>query len=206
MPDFVHEQHFWQQGHLRVAGVDEAGRGPLAGPVVAAAVIFKPNFDASRLAGLNDSKKLSEAKREALFPLIQAEALDAGIGIVNAPLIDHLNILQATYLAMWRALSQLKHVDACLIDGNRAIPFWEGPMQTLVKGDQRSVSIAAASVLAKVTRDRIMLALDQTWPGYGFAKHKGYPTAAHTDLLQVHGPSPQHRLSFCQKFLAVTAP
>ncbi len=205
MPDFVHEQHFWQQNHLRVAGVDEAGRGPLAGPVVAAAVIFKPHFDASRLAGLNDSKKLSEAKREALFPLIQAEALDYGLGIVNAPLIDHLNILQATYLAMWRALSQLKAVDACLIDGNRAIPFWEGPMQTLVKGDQRSVSIAAASVLAKVTRDQIMHALDQTWPGYDFAKHKGYPTAVHTRLLQAQGPSPQHRLSFCQKFLEASA-
>lgn len=205
MPDFVHEQQFWLQRHRYVAGVDEAGRGPLAGPVVAAAVIFKPDFDPARLPGLNDSKKLSEAKREALFPLIQAEALDYGLGVVNAPLIDRLNILQATYLAMWKALSQLKQVDACLIDGNRAIPFWEGPMQTLVKGDQRSLSIAAASILAKVTRDQLMNALDQTWPGYGFAKHKGYPTAVHTTLLQTHGPSPQHRLSFCQKFLEEVA-
>jgi ribonuclease HII len=203
MPDLVHEQIYWQQNRLRVAGVDEAGRGPLAGPVVAAAVVFAPDFDPLALPGLNDSKKISEAKREELFPRIQALALDYGVGIVNAPLIDHLNILQATYLAMWRALSQLEQVHACLIDGNRAIPFWDGPQQTLVKGDQRSLSIAAASVLAKVTRDRIMLALEDTYPGYGFDRHKGYPTADHRSRLQAQGPCPQHRLSFCQKFLEV---
>ncbi|PIW49485.1 ribonuclease HII, partial [bacterium (Candidatus Blackallbacteria) CG13_big_fil_rev_8_21_14_2_50_49_14] len=185
MPDFTHEQAYWQQQKLLVAGVDEAGRGPLAGPVVAAAVIFPPEPKLLvKLKDLNDSKKLSEAKREALFPLIQELALDYGIGVVNAPLIDHLNILQATYLAMWKALNSLEQIQACLIDGNRTIPFWKGPQTALVKGDSLSLSIAAASVLAKVTRDRIMLALEETWPGYEFARHKGYPTTVHTQNLK----------------------
>ncbi len=189
--------HFEQQAQLKgysaVAGIDEAGRGPLAGPVVAAAVILPDEFD---LAGLNDSKKLSEKKREELFPLIRQQAKAYGIGLASAQEIDHLNILQATLLAMQRALKKLSgDVDYLLIDGITPLPV-DLPQKTLKKGDSRSLSIAAASVLAKVARDRLMLRLDHQYPGYGFARHKGYGTQVHRQAIADLGPVLPHRLSF----------
>lgn len=198
MPDLSFEQDLNQQGYQLIAGVDEVGRGPLAGPVVAAAVILPPHVD---LPGLNDSKKLTERQRQQLSPLIQAQALDYSIGIVTADVIDRINILQATYLAMWRALRGLQQVNYVLIDGNKLIPHWDGPQQAIVKGDSKSLSIAAASVMAKVTRDHIMKALDTHHPGYGLAKHMGYPTAFHRSQVQLLGLSPQHRRSFCKKIM-----
>ncbi|MDE2385761.1 MAG: ribonuclease HII [Alphaproteobacteria bacterium] len=175
-----------------VCGVDEAGRGPWAGPVCAAAVILD---QANIPAGLNDSKKLTEARREALFPLIMATA-DVGVGLVSAAEIDALNILQATYLAMNRAVAALKQQPAlALIDGNRA-PKLACATQTIVGGDGKSLSIAAASIIAKVTRDRLMTRLDHAFPAYGFARHKGYGTAAHAAALRQHGPCTEHRRSF----------
>ena len=200
MPDLSFEQDLYQQGYDYIAGVDEVGRGPLAGPLVAAAVILPAQID---LPGLNDSKKLSERQRLQLSPLIQAQALDYSIGIVTADVIDRINILQATYLAMWRALRGLNQVNYALIDGNKLIPHWDGPQQAIIKGDSKSLSIAAASVLAKVTRDQIMKALEDHYPGYGLAKHMGYPTAFHRSQVQVLGLSPQHRRSFCKKLIEV---
>ncbi|MEZ0372091.1 MAG: ribonuclease HII [Candidatus Sericytochromatia bacterium] len=200
-PDQQRETRLRAQGLTRVAGVDEAGRGPLAGPVVAAAVILPPGLDPAELAGLDDSKALSQAQRLRLFPRIQGIALDYGIGIVSAPVIDRINILQATYLAMWRALASLRQVDYVLIDGNRRLPHWDGPQEAIVKGDARVLSIAAASVLAKVTRDRIMEVLDTHYPGYGLARHMGYPTKSHREQILALGMSPQHRRSFCRKLL-----
>lgn len=188
-PDFHHELAC---GHAIVCGVDEAGRGPWAGPVCAAAVILD---QANIPAGLNDSKKLTEARREALFPLIMATA-DVGVGLVSAAEIDALNILQATYLAMNRAVAALKQQPAlALIDGNRA-PKLACATQTIVGGDGKSLSIAAASIIAKVTRDRLMTRLDHAFPAYGFARHKGYGTAAHAAALRQHGPCTEHRRSF----------
>ncbi len=189
--------HFEQQAQARgfnaIAGIDEAGRGPLAGPVVAAAVILPDHFD---LAGLTDSKKLSEKKREELFPLIRQQATAYGIGLASAREIDQINILQATLLAMQRALKKLRgQADYLLIDGITPLPV-SLPQKTLKKGDSRSLSIAAASVLAKVARDRIMLALDRQYPGYGFAGHKGYGTAAHRRAIAERGPVSPHRLTF----------
>lgn len=205
MPDLSHESCYWQQGMLSVAGVDEAGRGPLAGPVVAAAVILPPEaMDIPALQGLNDSKQLSASRREVLYSAILQHATDWSIGVVSSHLIDRLNILQATFLAMFRALRGLEKVDACLIDGNQSLPFWQGIQQALIKGDQRSLSIAAASVLAKVTRDRILLALDEIWSDYGLAKHKGYPTTEHIRRIRVQGLTSQHRFSFCHKLLEAT--
>jgi ribonuclease HII len=190
-PDFSRELAFIAQG-LTVCGMDEAGRGPWAGPVVAAAVILDPD---SIPAGLNDSKKLSEAKREMLFPLITATA-QVGIGEASAAEIDALNILGATHLAMQRALHGLAvRPDLALIDGNRAPPL-SIPCQTLVRGDGKSLSIAAASIVAKVTRDRIMRQQDARHPGYGFSSHKGYGTATHASALALLGPCPEHRRSF----------
>lgn len=179
-------------GHIIICGVDEAGRGPWAGPVCAAAVILdQANFP----LGLNDSKKLTEAKREALFPLIMAAA-DVGVGLASAAEIDELNILQATYLAMRRAMAVLKaRPTLALIDGNRA-PKIEIAVQTIIGGDAKSLSIAAASIIAKVTRDRLMAELDKTYPLYGFARHKGYGTAVHSAALKTHGPCAAHRRSF----------
>ena len=191
-PDFSFESHAISQGHVLVCGVDEAGRGPWAGPVVAAAVIL----DSQNIpTGLNDSKKLSHQRREALFDPICA-AGDFGIGIVDAAIIDEINILQATYLAMQRAVAALKSKPhLALVDGNRA-PALSCKVQTIVGGDAKSLSISAASILAKVTRDRIMMAMDSEFPGYGFAAHKGYGTAAHAAALAKLGPCPQHRKSF----------
>jgi ribonuclease HII len=179
-------------GHSLICGVDEAGRGPWAGPVCAAAVILD---QAHIPAGLNDSKKLTAAKREALFPLIMAAA-DVGVGLVSAAEIDEINILQATYLAMSRAVAALKAKPTlALIDGNRA-PKLFCATQTIIGGDAESLSIAAASIIAKVTRDRLMCELDKTFPAYGFAMHKGYGTSAHAAALAQHAPCTEHRKSF----------
>jgi ribonuclease HII len=191
LPDFSFETRAIAEGHLP-CGVDEAGRGPWAGPVVAAAVIL----DAKSVpAGLNDSKKLTEARREALFDPIMQMA-QVGVGIAEAAEIDRLNILQATYLAMQRAIAGLRQpVSVALIDGNRAPPL-SIRTQTIVGGDAKCLSIAAASIIAKVTRDRMMCDLDTRHPGYGFARHKGYGTAAHSQALQQLGPCTEHRRSF----------
>jgi len=189
--------HFEQQARLRgyraVAGVVEAGRGPLAGPVVAAAVILPDRFE---LPGLTDSKQLSAKARERLYPLIRAQALAVGIGVARPEEIDRINILQATLLGMRRAIGRLNvSPDFLLIDGNVPVPL-SLPQQTLVKGDSRSLSIAAASVVAKVVRDRIMCSLDRLHPGYGLAGHKGYGSAAHIQAIARLGPSPCHRRTF----------
>lgn len=194
MPDLSLEQQLWQTGYTTVAGADEAGRGCLAGPVVAAAVILPPG---AHLPGLDDSKKLSPSAREALVPVIERVALAVGIGQCSPAEIDHLNILWAALEAMRRAVHQLALAPAyLLVDGNTAIPDAPCPQETVVKGDARSLSIAAASVLAKVTRDRIMVTLDADFPVYGWAGHKGYPTTSHYAALAEHGPSPHHRRSF----------
>lgn len=190
-PDFSLERAAIARGFATVCGIDEAGRGPWAGPVVAAAVVLDPG---NIPPGLDDSKRLSEARREALFEPIVSGAR-VGIGIAESPRIDRDNILQATFWAMGEALRQIDGVTLALVDGNRAPPL---PCQaeTVTGGDGRSLSIAAASIIAKVTRDRIMTAHEQRYPGYGFARHKGYGTALHHDALRRLGPCPIHRLSF----------
>ena len=187
-----------EEGFSLICGVDEAGRGPLAGPVCAAAVILPPNLE---LEGLNDSKKLSEKRREALYPLICEQALAYGIAFASEQEIDELNILQATFLAMRRAVGQLgRKPGLALVDGNREPDFGDIPVRTIVKGDSRSANIAAASILAKVTRDRFMLEQDAVYPQYGFAVHKGYGTQKHYAALREFGPCPIHRRSFLKKF------
>lgn len=191
------ENSYFDKGIKLICGVDEAGRGPLAGPVCAAAVILPPNLE---IPGLNDSKKLSDKKRRELFPIIQEQALACGIGFADHREIDEINILQATFLAMERALSQLKvKPELALIDGNRQKDFGI-PAATVVQGDSLSASIAAASVLAKVARDDIMLKLDEEYPQYGFGVHKGYGTKAHYEAIAQFGPSPIHRMTFLKKF------
>ena len=190
-PDFSIERKAMRKGARLVCGIDEAGRGPWAGPVVAAAVVLDPKCIPH---GLNDSKKLSEARREALFEPIMASAR-VGIGIAEVDRIDRDNILQATLWAMAQALDQIEGVALALVDGNRA-PALPCPVQTIVEGDAKSLSIAAASIIAKVTRDRIMVGHDQAYPGYGFARHKGYGTALHQEALRRHGLTPLHRTSF----------
>jgi ribonuclease HII len=176
-----------------IAGVDEVGRGPLAGAVVAAAVILDPN---NPIEGLADSKKLTEKRREALFPLIQEYALDWCIARASEAEIDELNILQASLLAMQRAVLGLKLVpEKVLVDGNRC-PELPYPSEAIIKGDSLVPAISAASILAKVVRDREMVAFEDTYPGYGFAKHKGYPTALHRQALKLLGATPIHRRSF----------
>lgn len=180
------------QGTL-LAGVDEVGRGPLAGDVVTAAVILDP---ACPIAGLNDSKKLTEKRREQLFDEITGKALAWSIARASVAEIDEINILHASLLAMKRAVEGLSpEPEYVLVDGNR-IPDWTFRAEAVVKGDARVAAIAAASILAKVSRDREMVALEQTYPGYGFAAHKGYPTKAHMQALQELGPTPIHRRSF----------
>ena len=180
-----------------ICGVDEAGRGPLAGPVCAAAVILPEHL---QIPGLTDSKKLTDKKRRELFPIIQEQAIAYGIGLASESEIDEINILQATFLAMGRALEQLSVRPAlALIDGNRETDFGL-PVKTVVKGDSLSANIAAASILAKVTRDNLMLELAQQYPEYGFDIHKGYGTKAHYEALRTYGPCPIHRRSFLKKF------
>ena len=192
----IEDSHF-ENGIQIICGVDEAGRGPLAGPVCAAAVILPPHAD---IPGLNDSKKLSDKRRRELFPVIKETAIAYGIGIATHEEIDEINILRATYLAMERAIRALSvKPELALIDGNRARDFGI-PVETVVKGDSRSASIAAASILAKVTRDDMMLELADTYPQYGFEIHKGYGTKAHYAALDEHGISPIHRMSFLKKY------
>jgi len=192
-PDFQFETTAQGSGTLRIAGVDEAGRGPLAGPVVAAAAVLDP---ANLPAGLNDSKKLSAAKRDLLAQMIHEQA-DVGVGIATVAEIDTLNILRASHLAMCRALNALRHpADHALIDGNLIPRDLALPATAIVKGDALSLSIAAASIVAKVQRDAIMVDLAQQFPGYGWEQNKGYPTKAHRDALQDLGVTPHHRRSF----------
>lgn len=191
-PDTSFEAPFWQAGTL-VAGVDEVGRGPLAGPVVAAAVCIDP---ARVPEGLNDSKALTARRREALEPLIRA-ACQVGIGAASVEEIDEINILQATYLAMRRAVAALPHAPGhLLIDGNRLPPDLPCPATTIVKGDSRSVSVAAASIVAKIWRDGIMRDLAQHHPGYGWESNAGYGSKSHMSALQNLGVTPHHRRSF----------
>ncbi len=181
------------QGHELVAGVDEAGRGPLAGPVVSAAVVWPPEAPAG---GITDSKRLTPKRRWDLYRRIYEEAVCIGIGIIDAHTIDRVNILQASLRSMAMAVENLEPAPDCLlIDGTFRIPS-PLPQRPIPKGDARSVSIAAASIVAKVTRDRLMEAYDGLYPGYGFSAHKGYPTRAHRDAIRVHGLSPIHRRSF----------
>ena len=188
-----------EEGYRLICGVDEAGRGPLAGPVCAAAVILPEHLE---IPGLNDSKKLSDKRRRELFPIIQDSALAYGIGFASPEEIDEINILQATFLAMRRAISQL-HItpDLALIDGNRETDFGV-PCRTVIKGDSLSANIAAASVLAKVSRDDLMLKAAEAYPGYGFEIHKGYGTKAHYAALEEKGPCAIHRRTFLRKFYA----
>ena len=190
---YEYENLYRSQGFAAVCGVDEAGRGPLAGPVFAAAVILP---DGLENIGLNDSKKLTEKKRDALFDIITEKAVAWCVASADEKEIDELNILNATFLAMKRAVDGLAvRPDLALIDGNRR-PGTGIREETIVKGDAKSISIAAASILAKVSRDRYMLDLDKKYPEYCFAKHKGYPTALHYEMIKKYGVSPVHRLSF----------
>jgi ribonuclease HII len=188
------ERISWAKGFEQVCGVDEAGRGPLAGPVVAAAVIFPKEF---LLPGVDDSKKLKESQREALFPLIMRSALAVGVGVVSAQVIDQINILEATFQAMREAIAELSIVpEYVLVDGNKRIKCYAGAQEAIVKGDSRSQSIAAASIIAKVTRDRMMHTYSAMYPEYSLQTHKGYPTRLHYAAVNAYGPSPIHRLSF----------
>ncbi len=196
MSMWEYENECFRQGYRLVCGVDEAGRGPLAGPVCAAAVILPPELE---IPGLNDSKKLTDKKRRELYPVIMEKAVAYGIGFADHREIDEINILQATYLAMERAMAQLSvKPEMALIDGNRAKDFGL-PVRTVIKGDSLSASIAAASVLAKVTRDDVMLEMAKQYPGYDLEIHKGYGTKAHYAALEKLGPSPIHRMTFLKK-------
>lgn len=197
MPDYSYESAANAKGFNLVCGVDEAGRGPLAGPVCAAAVILP---EGAVIEGLNDSKKLSEKKREALFDLVKEIAIAWSVAFASVQEIEEHNILNATFIAMNRAIEGLQtKADFALVDGNRVPKEIKIPCETVVKGDSLSMSIAAASILAKVTRDRLMLELDEKYPMYEFKKHKGYGTALHMDLIRKYGPSECHRPSFLKK-------
>ena len=193
------ERQCWEGGFDLVCGVDEAGRGPLAGPVCAAAVILPRD---AAIEGLNDSKKLSDAKRRSLYDCITSEAYAYGVAFASVEEIDEVNILNATFRAMGRAVAAMGvPPDIVLVDGNRQPPLGM-PTRTVIGGDGLSASIAAASILAKVTRDRLMEALDREYPQYGFAVHKGYGTRRHYEALTTYGPCPIHRPSFLKKFYA----
>lgn len=197
MPDMSYEMEKYALGYTAVCGCDEAGRGPLCGPVVAAAVILPKDAE---IEGLNDSKKLTEKKREKLFDIIKEKAIAYAVAEASPAEIDEINILNASMLAMRRAVEALAvKADFALIDGNCSRGF-EIPTETIVKGDAKSSSIAAASILAKVTRDRQCVELDREYPEYGIAKHKGYPTKDHMDAVRKYGPAPIYRMSFL-KFL-----
>ena len=191
------EEKAWQNGYSAVCGVDEAGRGPLAGPVCAAAVILPAGIV---IEGLNDSKKLSEKKREALFDIIAENAVSWSVSLVDEKTIDEINILQATYRAMRQAVEGLPHpADFAYIDGNR-MEGLDLPYECVVSGDARIPSIAAASIVAKVTRDRLMRDFAVRYPVYGFERHKGYGSRAHHEALLQYGPCPIHRRTFLKKF------
>lgn len=196
---WAYEFAAFSDGYKLVCGIDEAGRGPLAGPVCAAAVILPPDC---RIEGLNDSKKLTDKRRRELYDVIVENAVAYGIAFASHQEIDEINILQATFLAMRRAMDQLRvRPDIALIDGNRETDFGL-PVHTIVKGDSLSANIAAASILAKVTRDRFMLEMDEKYPQYGFATHKGYGTRAHYAALREFGPCPIHRRTFLKNLHA----
>ena len=193
-----YEHKYRDKGYSVICGIDEAGRGPLAGPVCAAAVILPMDTE---IEGLNDSKKLTAKKREALYDIITEKAVAYGIAFASEKEIDEINILQATFLAMKRAAEQLQvRPDLVLVDGNQEPDLNGLPVETIVKGDSLSANIAAASILAKVTRDRFMIEQDKIYPEYGFALHKGYGTKAHYAALTEHGPCPIHRQTFLKKF------
>jgi ribonuclease HII len=196
LPDFEFEKKYHAQGFNRIVGIDEAGRGPWAGPVVAAAVILNPkNTNDALLAELDDSKKLSAPKRDALYEALQQSA-DVGVGKASVEEIDTINILQATFLAMTRAVESLPSApDFALVDGNKLPPL-SCPAEAIIKGDSRSLSIAAASIIAKVTRDRIMTELGEIHPGYAWEKNKGYGTKAHQAGLEQRGVTEHHRKSY----------
>ncbi len=199
MPDFSFETKAKNNGYKFICGVDEAGRGPLAGPVCAAAVILPDDYV---IEGLNDSKKISEKKRELLFDVITEKAVAYSIAYGTLEEIEKYNILQATYIAMNRAIEGLDMVaDFALIDGNRIPKGIKIPCETVVKGDSKSFSIAAASILAKVTRDRLMLEYDKKYPQYLFSQHKGYGTKAHYEAIKQYGACEIHRLSFLKNVL-----
>ena len=194
--DHSYEISAREKGYKFVCGIDEAGRGPLAGPVCAAAVILPEGIE---IEGLNDSKKLTEKKREKLFDIIKEKAVAYAIAFADEKEIDEINILQATFLAMKRAFDALEvKADYALVDGNR-MPKLDSDGETIVSGDALSPSIAAASILAKVTRDRLMVEYDKKYPQYQFAKHKGYGTKVHTEAIKEHGPCDIHRLTFLTK-------
>jgi len=198
----VIEQEYSQAGMRYIVGVDEAGRGPLAGPVVAAAVCLPPQ---ANLPGVQDSKTLTAARREVLYDQIRNQALAVGLGVVWPEVIDRINILQATHRAMVEAVVDSGvQPDLLLVDGLWVSRLDMAPQVALVKGDALCLSIAAASIVAKVERDRIMVALDQEYPGYGFSKHKGYPTKEHIAAIQALGLCPQHRRTFCQQLQQTT--
>lgn len=195
---FLYENELAKQGYKNICGVDEAGRGPLAGPVCAAAVILKPN---DIIEGVNDSKKLTEKKREMLYDVIKERAISYSIAFATVEEIEEMNILNATMLAMKRAVEGLEiPAEYAIIDGNKT-PQLEIPCNYIVKGDAKSMSIAAASILAKVTRDRLLLEYAEQYPQYHFEKHKGYGTKVHREALIEHGACPIHRKSFLKKIL-----
>ncbi len=199
MPDYEFEKAAVNSGFSCICGVDEAGRGPLAGPVCAAAVILP---EGAVIEGLDDSKKLTEKKRERLYDIIRTTAVAYSVAYGTLEEIEAVNILEATYLAMNRAIEGLSvKPDFALIDGNRVPRGIKIPCETIVKGDSKSMSVAAASVLAKVTRDRLMLEYDEKYPEYNFKKHKGYGTKEHTELIRQYGPCKIHRLSFLKNIL-----
>jgi ribonuclease HII len=187
------ENAAWRRGVRCLAGVDEAGRGPLAGPVVAAAVVLEPGV---RIDGVDDSKRLLPEERQRLFEIIRGSARGVGVGVVDHITIDRINILEATRLAMGQALAALTVEPELVITDFVTVPGLRCPQRNLVEGDRRSASVAAASIIAKVTRDRIMEAADRDFPVYGFGRHKGYATPEHRDALERHGPCPLHRRSF----------
>jgi len=198
MLDLAEEKKIFDQGYEIIGALDEAGRGPLAGPVVAACVIFKADLAISNeLETVDDSKKLTAKKRELLFDLIKKHFLEVSVGFCDHKTIDRINILQATFLAMKKALGALKNKPQfLLVDGSLALPNCSISQQAYIKGDKKIFSIAAASIIAKVTRDRLMQEMDKLYPHYGFIKHKGYGTKEHLARLKQYGPCPIHRLSF----------
>jgi len=195
MDIYRHDEDLRNNGFQRIAGIDEAGRGPLAGPVVAAAVVLKGN---TRIKGLRDSKKVPEKERESLFIEIQDTALDIGIGIVNHEDIDRINILRASKLAMKLAVDNLSELPDFLVIDAVSLPSIPIKQTSPIKGESVSASVAAASIIAKVTRDRLMLEYHNQYPQYNFNKHKGYSTKEHMELIRLYGPCPIHRKSFCK--------